>query len=286
MNKLPEVAPVEEQDGDRTSWLVTFSDLVLQLFAFVIVAVVLEAGRGPVTPSPAVAARPPEPAVASAASAPRDLEIGWPMEPVVAPTDAPTDAAARPVVATVDVNPAEEPTETPCTAPADAPPAVMVEAVPSAAPSARLVSLGRYFEQLLEAGGIDDAARVRVDHGAVVVSLGEAVGFAPGSDRVPDAGRAVLAGVATLARSMPELGVAVSGHTDDRPIRTARFPSNLHLSLARAARVAEALADVDPALRGRVYASGYGAERPVAPNDTPDGRERNRRVEIRLVPNG
>ncbi len=284
MSKLPDVSPIEEQDGDRTSWLVTFSDLVLQLFAFVIVAVVLEAGRGPVTPSPAVAARPPEPVAATEASVPRPLEIGWPIERAVAPPDGPPES----VVASVELSPGEEPTETPCAGPSVEPPAVEVEVevVAPAAPDARLVSLGRYFEQLLEAGGIDDAARVRVDDGAVVVSLGEAVGFAPGSDRVPDAGLAVLAGVATLARSMPELGVAVSGHTDDRPIRTVRFPSNLHLSLARAARVAEALTDEDPALRGRVYASGYGADRPVAPNDTPDGRERNRRVEIRLVPNG
>lgn len=276
MSEQPEL-PDPGTDEEKGGWLVTFSDLVLQLFAFVIVAVVLEAGTMPVaSTTPASAARPPETASATVPT----LEIGWPVRSR-APQAMPTAVAP------------EDPEElaTPCEpeplldAP-DPPKEAMPPPIPEPIPEARLVSLGRYFEQLLQAGGIEDAAQVRVHDGEVLVSLGETVGFAPGSDEIPAAGRAFLDEVRSVARSMPDLAIAISGHTDDRPIQTARFPSNLHLSLARAARVAHELGAAEPELRERVYASGYGAERPVDSNDTADGRARNRRVEIRLVPLG
>lgn len=266
-----------DPEGDRSSWLVTFSDLVLQLFAFVIVAVVLEAGSASVEPKTAIAAK--RPTFASLPIAPR-----WPAPERLAVAPATVAEPAERETPT-----AEEPVAEPMArAPEPDEPLVVepVVAAPDPIPEARLVSLGRYFEQLLTAGGIDDAAQVRIHDGAVVVSLGETVGFAPGSDRVPSTGASVLAEVASVARDMPELGVQVSGHTDDRPIQTQRFPSNLHLSLARAAQVADHLTRRNPGLRSRVFATGYGAERPVASNTTAEGRAQNRRVEIRLVPLG
>ena len=94
----------------------------------------------------------------------------------------------------------------------------------------------------------------------------------------------MLAEVRGLVGARPDLVVEVSGHTDDRPLHTGAFRSNLDLSLARAARVAHELAADDAELTGRIFAAGYGAARPVAPNDDAEGRARNRRVELRLVP--
>ncbi len=275
MNGLPEIPAGGADDDERGGWLVTFSDLVLQLFAFVIVAVVLEAGSVPVgVTTQAVAARLPE---AELPGGP-ELEIGW---PVRSPNPGPVPVAAPAVVVQETPCPAQPLLDAP-----DPPKEIMPPAIPEPIPEARLVSLGRYFEQLLHAGGIDDAAQVRVQDGEVLVSLGETVGFAPGSDEVPTAGLAFLEEVRAVARSMPDLAIAVTGHTDDRPIKTPRFPSNLHLSLARAARVAHELGGEDEELRERVFATGYGAERPVESNDSDTGRARNRRVEIRLVPRG
>jgi chemotaxis protein MotB len=81
-----------------------------------------------------------------------------------------------------------------------------------------------------------------------------------------------------------DLAVEVAGHTDDVPVHGGVFHSNLDLSLARAARVAHELAADDTRLATRIFAAGYGAQRPVASNADADGRARNRRVEIRLVP--
>jgi type VI secretion system protein ImpK len=72
----------------------------------------------------------------------------------------------------------------------------------------------------------------------------------------------------------------VIGHTDNVPIRTLRFSSNWELSKARAESVARLLAArVDP---GRLAVDGVGDTDPIAPNDTPKGQARNRRVEIIL----
>lgn len=73
--------------------------------------------------------------------------------------------------------------------------------------------------------------------------------------------------------------VEVVGHSDNVPIRTVRFPSNWHLSMARAENVAEMLKS-NIRHTGRVTAQGRGSAEPVMPNDTPAHRALNRRVEV------
>ena len=80
-----------------------------------------------------------------------------------------------------------------------------------------------------------------------------------------------------------EGSVLVRGHTDNRPIRSARFPSNWHLSQARADAVAAALAPQLGA-RAQVKTEGSADSEPLMSNDTPDGRAQNRRVEIIVFP--
>jgi type VI secretion system protein ImpK len=73
--------------------------------------------------------------------------------------------------------------------------------------------------------------------------------------------------------------VRVVGHTDSSPIRTVRFPSNFQLSLERAKAVTRLL-KAGLSKPDRVEAEGKGADVPIAPNKTVEGRARNRRVEI------
>lgn len=75
----------------------------------------------------------------------------------------------------------------------------------------------------------------------------------------------------------------IAGHTDNVPVSGRRFKSNLQLSIARAAEVAEFMMDkvgIDPS---RISTMGFGKYRPIDTNDTGRGRERNRRVEIILT---
>lgn len=93
-------------------------------------------------------------------------------------------------------------------------------------------------------------------------------------------------GSALLARLADRLGdsdyrITVEGHTDNRPIRTWRYPSNWELSAARAAAVVREL--IDAGIRpGRLYAVGLADTQPIAGNDTATGRAENRRVDLVL----
>ena len=103
--------------------------------------------------------------------------------------------------------------------------------------------------------------------------------FESSSAEVSGAVRPLLAQVAQALAQVPG-SVLVTGHTDNQPIRSLRFPSNWHLSQERAREVARILGDSIGAQR--LQAEGRADAEPVAPNDTPANRARNRRVEITL----
>lgn len=115
---------------------------------------------------------------------------------------------------------------------------------------------------------------------SVVVLRGDGL-FGSGATEVDERYRAVLRRVADALEPL-QGQVIVNGYTDNVPIRSARFPSNWHLSQARAEAVREILIQrlSDP---GRVEARGRGEADPLVPNTTPENRARNRRVEIALI---
>lgn len=121
---------------------------------------------------------------------------------------------------------------------------------------------------------------VEVDSGArgIILRTKDQVLFDPGAAQLKRHGTPVLDAMRELADSF-DGELAVEGHTDDRPIKNAVFPSNWELSGARSAAVLRYLleASIDPAL---VHVAGYADMRPVASNATPDGRAQNRRVEF------
>ena len=105
--------------------------------------------------------------------------------------------------------------------------------------------------------------------------------FASGSDVLQEAFRQPLEQVAKALNDEPGQ-VIIAGHSDNIPIQTARFPSNLHLSLERAKSVMEEVAKLidDP---DRLSAEGRADREPIASNDTAAGRAQNRRIEVLLV---
>jgi len=127
----------------------------------------------------------------------------------------------------------------------------------------------------------DDLVTVRdeVDR-SVVVLRGDGL-FESGSASVRDQYLPVLSRVADAMRQT-EGNILVRGYSDNIPIRSARYPSNWHLSQARADAVKELL-EARLNQPNRVRAEGRGDADPVAPNDTAAGRARNRRVEITLM---
>jgi chemotaxis protein MotB len=115
-----------------------------------------------------------------------------------------------------------------------------------------------------------DGVRIRVEGGAL---------FTSGTAAVQQEMTPFLESVARLARN-GEDQLVVEGHTDDRPIHSQRYPSNWELSSARAGSVVRWLIEEGGVPPRRIQAVGYADTRPLAPNDSPEGRSRNRRVEI------
>ncbi|HET6340378.1 MAG TPA: OmpA family protein [Polyangiales bacterium] len=136
------------------------------------------------------------------------------------------------------------------------------------------------FQKMIESGKL----KVKIVRGRMVVELSENILFDSGRADLKKEGQDALTEVATVLAAIQDRDFQIAGHTDNIPIKSAKFPSNWHLSTARALTVGTYLADhgVPPV---RLSAAGYADTQPAAPNDTPEGRQQNRRIEIVLMPN-
>jgi chemotaxis protein MotB len=119
----------------------------------------------------------------------------------------------------------------------------------------------------------------------VTVHIMEELLFASGSADLKQASLVTLDTLAAVLRSLPN-DLRVEGHTDNVPINTAQFPSNWHLSVARALNVAYYVIQRHGLTQERVSVVGYSEFQPLAPNTTAENRTCNRRVDIVIVANG
>ncbi len=141
----------------------------------------------------------------------------------------------------------------------------------------------------LAAARLADQLKAEIERGEVAVSDASGIStivirsdrlFASGSARLESAVEPVVLRIAQALDRVPGT-ILVTGHTDDVPIRTARFPSNWELSTERAASVVKLMAG-KLADASRLRAEGLADSAPAAPNDSAANRARNRRVEIIL----
>ena len=115
----------------------------------------------------------------------------------------------------------------------------------------------------------------------IVITFPEQIIFDSGKASLKTDVSPTLEKVAAFVAGHPELSVEIHGHTDDRPIRNARYPSNWELSADRAAQVARTLVGLgaDPT---RIATKGFGEYHPIEPNVSDANRLKNRRVEIQF----
>jgi len=119
----------------------------------------------------------------------------------------------------------------------------------------------------------------------LTVDVAEQLFFDSGRAALKDSGKKVLKEVADAMKTYEDKAIRVVGHTDDVPISKAAqkvFPSNWELSAARATTVVRFLQEAGIAPE-RLIATGRAEYAPVAPNDSPEGRQKNRRIEITLI---
>ena len=128
----------------------------------------------------------------------------------------------------------------------------------------------------------DQGLDMRMEPRGLVISLPQAILFSSGDDRVTSDALPIVSRIADVLRDIPN-EVSLIGHADAVPIHNRYFKSNWDLSAARGLRLLELLSRKYGIAEARLSVASYGPYRPNGPNDTPDGRARNRRVEIVIL---
>lgn len=116
----------------------------------------------------------------------------------------------------------------------------------------------------------------------VFVEIKDAILFESGSAQLKDTGIELLGKLEAMLNDFDN-DIVVEGHTDNVPMNSAMYPSNWELSAARAVSVLRYLNEQMNVEPTRLSARGYGEYSPIAPNDTPLNRARNRRVNLMIV---
>jgi chemotaxis protein MotB len=141
-----------------------------------------------------------------------------------------------------------------------------------------LQELNQTLKSEIDAGRLE----VRLERRGLVISLREATFFPSGGDAVEPGTLPTLEVIARELRRHTN-PIRLEGHTDSVPINTARFRSNWELSAARGISMLELFATSFGIERNRMAIAGYADTAPVDTNSSPEGRSRNRRVDIVIL---
>jgi chemotaxis protein MotB len=144
-------------------------------------------------------------------------------------------------------------------------------------------ALKRRIDALVEKEGLTGKVQTTIrKRGLVVELLTDDVFFDSGEALLKPPAISLLDKLGDVLSAEKTHPIVVEGHTDSEPIATSQYPSNWELSGARASAVIRTFVS-DGVARGRVSGALYGAESPTASNATPEGRSRNRRVDVILT---
>ncbi len=121
-----------------------------------------------------------------------------------------------------------------------------------------------------------------IDQRGLVIHVRENTFFDTGKADLTPAAQSALAAIGAVIQGIDNY-IRVEGHTDNIPIHNYEFPSNWELSTARATKVVRYLIDSYDFPADKISASGYAEYRPLVPNDTPENRAKNRRVDIVIL---
>lgn len=145
------------------------------------------------------------------------------------------------------------------------------------APDYTLMEVYEMVEQTLVEAGLEQKVTLRYEEAGVALDIQDRVLFDTAKADLKPEAKGILDPLAELFQRLP-FQIHVEGHTDSRPISNLQFPSNWELSGARASRVIRYFIDEHRLDPHKFAAVGYGEYRPVAPNDSEENMQLNRRV--------
>ncbi|MBE6053327.1 MAG: chemotaxis protein MotB [Clostridium sartagoforme] len=129
---------------------------------------------------------------------------------------------------------------------------------------------------------LEDVVQIVNDERGVAMQLRDNILFETSSSDLREESKEILRKLSTIISKIDN-PILIEGHTDNRPIKTSRFPSNWELSTDRAVNVVRYFVEAIGQNPTRFSATGYGEFKPVAPNDTYENMAKNRRVDILIV---
>ena len=142
----------------------------------------------------------------------------------------------------------------------------------------------RRAKELLEQRLGSSEVSIGYDERGLVARMLDRVLFDSGKAQLRRSAYPVLDKVAKVLQEVSDQPIGVEGHTDNVPIKYSGWADNRALSLARAKAVVDYLMEKGGVDRARLTPIGFGEERPIASNGTAEGRQKNRRVEIIILP--
>jgi len=131
----------------------------------------------------------------------------------------------------------------------------------------------------------DEDIAVKINETVVMISISDKMLFKSGSYKLSSKANGILQKLANVINSEPSIDVMVEGHTDSRSINTPRVADNWDLSVLRATSVVRKLEKDFGVFPEKLIASGRSSFQPLTENETKEGRSRNRRTRIILLPN-
>ena len=137
------------------------------------------------------------------------------------------------------------------------------------------------LEDMVAHTDLAESITVNEENGQINLQIDGRFLFESGKAELKDGASVIFSNLAQMFREYPDYRIGIRGHTDDEPIETVQFPSNWELSAIRATTVLRYFIQqgIDPE---RMTATGYADFIPLAPNDSPENRAINRRVEFVL----
>ena len=138
------------------------------------------------------------------------------------------------------------------------------------------------LDKIIEDNGYESSIRLEENERGITLHILEDILFASGKADLNTGSSEVLSSLAAIIRELPN-DVRVEGHTDNMPINSSAFPSNWHLSVARALNTAYYLINTEGLSPEKVSVVGNAEFKPIAENNSDAGRSQNRRVDIVII---
>lgn len=142
--------------------------------------------------------------------------------------------------------------------------------------------LKNFIDRVINNYYVNDGVTSKIGERGLEISFNDGISFDSGDDTLKSDMKEVLSEMAVLLRQV-NFYIRVEGYTDDVPVTNSKFSSNWQLSTMRAANVVEYLVDIGQVDGERLSGIGYGEYRPLASNDTKEGKAMNRRVDIIIL---